>query len=645
MEPTTEPSAPVAAPGGRKLSVKVIAIVAAIVVVVAGATAVILLMPRGTTVADHEFRLYADSDFFQLVGDGVANVTGLVTDLGDPVFGVSVSATMEPEGMGALIGPPDATTNNVGVATFRYQAPRRVDNVTVTFTLTAGTPEGTRVDLTPVEILGEGMLPTSGQVKGLVKGSGAALANATVQVTHRVAEESFLNSTDPDGRFVVSEVPPGTVSVTATRAGFRTAGSDVAVAAGMNSRIELNLDPLAAGTLVVWHTYEGTEKDEFNRIIARYHGWRAAQGLPAVTIEVEAQPFGGAIDKYITAALAGNAPDVMRFQNDRLGEVAKIGLLEPLDAYLTPADLGLYTEPSLESMSYQNRLYALPATADLLAIVYNRDIFTGAGEPFPTSDWTTDDLQRIARNLTDVGNGRWGYVQPVTDPFWWFPWLKGFGGDIFTVPDTQAVTAQGLGFDIPASARSLQWLQSLDKDPANQTMPARPGSESMMTSFFTGQAAMVAIGAWRVPDMEAAGIDFGIVPFPIVSETGLRAEPTLGVKGFGIYRYSGQKPASMELVKYITSPDQQTIFSIETDGLPTALAAFDNATVQANPIIILYQQQSNFAQPMPTRPEMGAVWNPITAAMEVVYNRANPSAAEIQADLTAAEQQIVERIG
>jgi maltose-binding protein MalE len=543
------------------------------------------------------------------------------------------------------VGASEATTDHVGVATFQYRAPRRLDNVSVAFTLTATTPDGSRVDSTEVQVLGEGIVPTYGQVKGFVEGSGNALANATVQVTHRVAEMSFLNATDDDGRFVITEVPPGTVSVTATKAGFRTAGSDVSVTAGKNSHVQLGLEPLAAGTLVVWHTYEGKEKDEFNRIIARYHEWRLAQGLPAVNIEVEAQPFGGAIDKYITAALAGNAPDVMRFQNDRLGEVAKIGLLEPLDPYLTPADLGLYTEASLESMSYQNRLYALPATADLLAIVYNKDIFSSAGEAFPTPDWTTDDLQRIARNLTNPSSDRWGYVQPVTDPFWWFPWQKGFGGDIFTVPDTQAVTASGLGFDLAASARSLQWLQSLDKDPVNRTMPARPGSESMMTFFFQGQAAMVAIGAWRVPDMYAAGIDFGIVPFPIVSETGQRAQPTLGVKGFGIYRYSGQKPAALELVKYITSPEQQTIFSIETNDLPTAVAAFDNATVQANPIIILYQEQSNYAQPMPTRPEMGAVWNPITAAMEVSYNRADPTVSEIQADLAAAEGQIVERIG
>jgi len=48
---------------------------------------------------------------------------------------------------------------------------------------------------------------------------------------------------------------------------------------------------------------------------------------------------------------------------------------------------------------------------------------------------------------------------------------------------------------------------------------------------------------------------------------------------------------------------------------------------------------------MPTRPEMGAVWNPITAAMEVVYNRVNPTIADIEADMVAAEQQILQRIG
>jgi len=638
----TEP--PAVAPKARTSRTKILAAVIALIVVVA-AIGAFLATRGGTTPPRHDYELVADSDWFEVPAGLIANVTGSVLDLGDPVFGMTVTIAVAPEGLGTLLDPSTAQTDQTGVATFRFQASRRLENATVTFTLTAATPQGTRTETTDVLVLRDGALPAVGQVKGIVTGSGAALANATVQVTHRTTAESFLNTTNARGRFAIADVPPGTVSVTATKGGFKSAGVDVAVQAGKNAHAALALEPLAAGTLVVWHTYEGKEKDEFNKIVARYHQWRQQQGLPGLSIEVEAQPFGGAIDKYITAALAGNAPDVMRIQNDRLGEVAQIGLLEPLDTYLTPAELNVYTLESRQALMYQNRLYAIPATADLLAIVYNRDLFTAAGEPFPSETWTTDDLVRIARNLTDEAGGRWGYVQPVTDPFWWFPWQKGFGGDLFTVDDTQTVTAGGLGFDTPGSARSLQWLQGLDEDPAVRTMPPRPGSESMMTYFFQGQAAMVAIGPWRVPDMYAAGIDFGIVPFPVVSETGQPARPTLGVKGFGVYRFSSQKTAAVEFVKFATNTEQQTLFSIGTNDLPTAVGAFANATIQANPIITEYQKQVVRSQPMPTRPEMGAVWNPITAAMEVVYNRANPSLGEIQQDMSDAEQQILQRIG
>jgi len=634
-----------AAPKERRISKRVLTVIVALVVVLAAVGAAWVLVGRGPGSAQHAYELVADSDWFQLPAGGTANVTGEVYDLGDPVFGVRVTVAFGPEGMGGILGPANGTTDNAGVATFGYQAPMRLENVTVTFTLRAETPGGTLTKATDILVLATGLQPTYGQVKGLVTGAGTALANATVQVTHRTTSHSYLNTTGTNGRFVISMVDPGTVSVTATRAGFKTNGADVAVAAGKNTRVAIDLEALAAGTLVVWHTYEGKEKDEFNKIIARYHADRARRGLPTLTIEVEAQPYGGAIDKYITAALAGNAPDVMRFQNDRLGEVAQIGLLEPLDPYLTPSDLALYTSRSLETMSYGGRLYALPATADLLAIVYNKQIFRDSGEAFPTETWTTDDMLRIAGNLTDPANARWGFVQPVTDPFWWFPWQKGFGGYIFNVPDTQTITAAALGFDTPGSAASLQWLQALDKDPAQRTMPARPGSESMMTYFFQAQAAMVAIGAWRVPDMYAAGIDFGIVPYPTVASTGQRAAPTLGVKGFGVYKYSGQKTTALDLAKFITNTEQQTIFCIGTNDLPTAVGAFTNATIQANPIIVQYQKQADYAQSMPTRPEMGAVWNPITAAMEVVYNRVNPTIADIEADMVAAEQQILQRIG
>ncbi len=645
-EPKTEEAPPATeAPEGRRISRKLLVVIVIAVVAIAAIGAAAVLMRPAPGGAQHAYELLADTDWFQIPADGITNVTGEVVDLGDPVFGVAVSITMAPAGLGGLVGATSGTTDNTGVATFVYQAPRRTENATVEFTLTAQTPEGTRTARTTAVVLASGLAPLLGQVKGIVTGAGNALGNATVQVTSRSTSQSLLNTTDSGGRFTVPDVDPGTVSVTGTRAGFKTAGIDALVVAGKNTRVALDLTALAAGTLVVWHTYESKEKDEFNKLMTRYQAWRTQQGLPAINVEVEAQPYGGAIDKYITAALAGNAPDVMRFQNDRLGEVAKIGLLEPLDPYLTPSDLSIYTPLSLEAMSYSGTLYALPATADLLAIVYNRQIFRDAGEAFPAESWTTNDMFRIARNLTDPANSRWGFVQPVTDPFWWFPWQKGFGGYIFNVPDSVKPTASSLGFDTSGSSRSLQWLQALDEDPALRTMPARPGSESMMTNFLQGQAAMVAIGAWRVPDMYAAGIDFGIVPYPVVSETGQRAAPTLGVKGFGVYRYSGQKQTALDIAKFITSTAQQTIFSIGTNDLPTAVGSFSNATIQANPIIVQYQRQAQYAQPMPTRPEMGAIWNPITAAMEVVYNRASPTISDIQSDMSAAEQQIIQRIG
>ncbi len=642
MEGTSEPAptAPAAPPEERRSSRKLLAVILTVVVIIAAGAAAYVLTRPPPTVPTHDFQLVADSDWFEVPSGGVANITGSMFDIIDPVFGVPVTVTADPSDLGTL-GATSGETDNSGVATFAFTTTRRLENVSVDFTLTGEIEGQTLTDTTTITILAEGVRPQFGQVKGRIIGSGAALANATVQVIHLGTDESFLNTTDDRGRFLVMNVAPGTVSVTATKSGFKTTGRDVLVVAGKNTFVTMTLNPLAAGTLLVWHTYEGKEKDEFNKIIDRY------RALKGISIEVEAQPFGGAIDKYITAALAGNAPDVMRFQNDRLGEVAKIELLEPLDPYLAPEDLARFDPLSLEAMQYNGKLYALPATADLLAIVYNKGIFEAAGEPFPDEDWTTDDFMRITQNLTDEANDRWGFVQPVTDPFWWFPWHYGFGGYIFAgnLRDADRVTAASLGFDTTESAKSLQWLQSLDKDPAMRTMPPRPGSESMMAFFFQGQAAMVAIGAWRVPDMYAAGIDFGIVPYPVVSETGERAAPTLGVKGFGVYKFSALKQAAVDLVKFITSDEQQILFSIGTNDLPTAVAAFNNATIAGNPIIIQYQRQAAFAQRMPTRPEMGAMWNPITAAMEVVYNRASPTLQDIQQDMTAAEQQIVQRIG
>jgi arabinogalactan oligomer/maltooligosaccharide transport system substrate-binding protein len=210
-----------------------------------------------------------------------------------------------------------------------------------------------------------------------------------------------------------------------------------------------------------------------------------------------------------------------------------------------------------------------------------------------------------------------------------------------------------VGLNTPGAAKSVLFMQSLDK--VNHFMFSNPGEDPMLTDFLQGNAAMITTGPWNIPAIERAQSDnYGIALYPIVSDTGLRARPTLGVKGFGIWKLSPVKDDAFDFLKFITSPAQQKIFALGTGGipgtndLPTYQGAFTDPDILANTVIARYLLQATFSSEFPSRPEMSNVWGPVADALTYIYNDvthpADPSnAASVQAaqdQLTTAEQQI-----
>ncbi len=625
-----------------------IAIIVAVVVVVAAVSLYVVLQtgPGGSQQPSHTYTVTGGSDWFELPGGMTTGVTATVTDNGAPLFNTPVNVTVSPSTEGSL-AQSNARTDTTGTAHFAYTAYNRSANQTIGFTFRASLGGQERVGTTEVLQLGIGKNSTTSRAKGLVLRSSDLLpiANATLQVNLlnmtdlAVNTPSFYsNSSDPQGWYIIKDIPPRDSFIQVYKSGYKSQHQNLSFTAGRYTRVDFTMDQLTGKVLTIWHTYSGKEEDEFNKLVDRYRVLH-----PELNIQVEFQPYAGAPEKFIVAATAGNAPDIMRFQNDRLGEVASLGYLEPLDSRLTPAIKARFTNATLAAMTIQNQIYALPATQDLLAVVYNKDIFTQASEALPSPEWTTNDMIRIATNLTT--GTRYGFVTPQTIGFYWFPWLTGYGGQIFTVPDTVPITQDSdLGLNTEAAAKSVLFMQSLDK--VHQLMFANPGEDPMLTEFLQGNAAMITTGPWNIPAIDRAQINYGIISYPIVSDTGLRAKPTLGVKGFGIWKLSSVKDDAFDFLNFMTGYDQQKLFSLGENGvpgtndLPTAAAAFSDPAFLTNPVIGAYLEQAKNSSVFPSRPEMSNVWGPVADGLTFIYNNVNPADPANTASVSAAEAQL-----
>ena len=110
-------------------------------------------------------------------------------------------------------------------------------------------------------------------------------------------------------------------------------------------------------------------------------------------------------------AQGGSLPDVFwmhsneserYMSNDMLLDLTdKIKASDKIKVENYPEDIwGLYT--------YKDHYYAVPKDIDTIAIWYNKKLFDEAGVPYPTSDWTWDDLTETARKLTKSDGSQYG---------------------------------------------------------------------------------------------------------------------------------------------------------------------------------------------------------------------------------------------
>ncbi len=105
------------------------------------------------------------------------------------------------------------------------------------------------------------------------------------------------------------------------------------------------------------------------------------------------------VEKYMSAA------DVVFMGAANLSpEAAQAGYFLDLSP-LTATDTSLNTDdfyPDIwQSVQWDGKVWMIPVSADLVAMIYNKDLFDKAGIAYPAGQWTVDDLDKAARALAE----------------------------------------------------------------------------------------------------------------------------------------------------------------------------------------------------------------------------------------------------
>lgn len=222
--------------------------------------------------------------------------------------------------------------------------------------------------------------------------------------------------------------------------------------------------------------------------------------------------------KIQTALAGGTSADLFWLSQEWIAGFAEDGALLDITDYLEAddvsahpaADVDDYFEGVLQTAVYQDRYYGLPWIAQPVVLYYNRALFDEAGLDYPTMDWTWEEFEQAAAELTrdtdgDGTNDQWGFTMNGWPPPQMFVWQA--GGEVITADLTESPV------DSPEAIEGLEFYTGMIYDDVHVPPEAVIQEQGFGEMFKAGNIAMFMGGA--ADDLDRVeGLDVGVVAVP-----------------------------------------------------------------------------------------------------------------------------------
>jgi maltose-binding protein MalE len=328
---------------------------------------------------------------------------------------------------------------------------------------------------------------------------------------------------------------------------------------------------------------------------------------------------------FIIAAIAGQGPEIVYGPADQIGPFQVMDIILPLDSLFDKSYLDQFDPKGLTY--YKGHLYQIAdKLGNHLTLVYNKKLV-------PKPPTTEKELIDIGKSLTrDLdGDGRpdqYGLAWNYTEPFFFIPFMTGFGGWIMDDSGKPTLNNQG-------TIDGLKFIKDLrDK---YKIIPNEADYEIADVLFKDGKVGMIINGDWSWSGYEKAGIDFGVAPLPKITKTGLWCGTMVSPKGFSINANISEekKKWSIELIKFLTSDENELEAATLLHTMPTKKSVLASDFVKKNDIMRNSQIAIEHGRPMPVVPELRAIWDAMRPSYQAVlggYKSPEQAAMDMQSD-------------
>jgi multiple sugar transport system substrate-binding protein len=320
--------------------------------------------------------------------------------------------------------------------------------------------------------------------------------------------------------------------------------------------------------LVLWMGYtpppppsQGAEFESLKGLVANF-----TRLHPKIHITMEYVNNDDALQKVTVALQGGEQPDISYQYGTNMPQVAQASQVVNLTQIVKQPKYGWsdFVPGERDVATVGGKVLGIPALVDNLAVVYNKTLFAQHHLTPPGPGWTWSELAADARAISDPASKIFGLTFPAdgseTTVWEYEAMLWEAGGSIVNQGDTKAT------FNSPAGVRALTLLQQMQRA-HSLYLDFHPDAGTSESLFNSGKLGMIITGPWDLSSFPA--VHYGVQVMPSFDPGG--SHQTISGPDNWVVFNNGQARvnASLEFLRFLTSPQNLLTNSLATSDLPT----------------------------------------------------------------------------
>jgi len=344
-----------------------------------------------------------------------------------------------------------------------------------------------------------------------------------------------------------------------------------------------------------------------------------------IKVKITSLDWGAAWVRITTAAVSGDAPDIVQLGTTWVAAISSMGVLHEMNTMV--ADVGgenhfLASSWKTSGVDGSNKVTAIPWFVDARAMYYRTDVFNKLGltkKDMETWDGFTRVLEKIKKADLTIdgkkisplgmpGKNDWNVVHNLA------PWIWNAGGSFLSADHKTSSlatneVAQGLSYYINLVTKGYVSRTNLEKN-----------TSQIENDFNNGAFAIIFDGSNELrglttPPEQGGAADtyvakrFDIAPYP----EGPKGKYTfVGGSNLAIFKSSKNKQEAWEVIKYLISKEAQVDYAKRSGFLPSVVEAFNDPYFSEDNRRAVYKEAVKFGRAYPSVASWGLI-EPILA--------------------------------